>query len=615
MVVLLLAVLTLIGNKLLSQDVPITFRIENVESYLGDPVTTPWMFDNDDPGFITHDGNPFTYSPVGFYFHHNYAYKYFYSTSLVRPPNNPAKPYDSYCIEENLAYVDGVGGFRVEFDDYILTGVNKVNTENPGAPWNTIGESGDSRVYTGGTGRIYYNDGDGEDLVLTVENCVLRVLVHNPSALQMQIYFPAWQNNVGTGAGAFAEGWGIVNPALSDPAWVNTFADAEVDNRVEFLMSSFDHVIQNLYGYYSFDFGLRAAQNALNQGNALVPLGFVDPQLIDFPLLDVNFSFTDLVGGGPLADQSNLDVFLFLTAPDAAFPEASIPAAIKKWISQYWQFTTTLSSFNTSIVFDLTGLNFGDSDLWQILRKRTFSDEWELWGDITILDDNRIRANNVSGFSEWTVGSTEDNTLPVVLSSFTATYDAEAFVNLAWTTQSEANVSGYYVYRNQSTEYNTALLVSNLIEGTNTSNQHSYNFSDLDVEPDLTYYYWLSQEDLSGENTVYGPVSIVTHASPDPNDITIPEIITTIRNVFPNPGRNMSIDFTLAKTANISMTITNLRGQLVKHIYQGTKEIGEHHLYWDGTTDKGIRCASGIYFVEMRGAKAEPIRKKILLIK
>jgi hypothetical protein len=608
---LLTLLLCFMGTVLSAQVVPIRFGLDNVESMTpGPPYASPWVFDGDDPAFITHDGNPFTYSNDFLYNYHYYAYKFFYSTD---DPGIPAMdPTSSWCIEENLGYVDGVAGFRIEFQSYVLTGFQHANLINPGAPWSVAGQAGDIRTYTGGVGLIYHDkgDGNGEQLVLRVTDCVLRVKVHYPNTAAMQLIVPWWSTDIGSGQPTTVEGWGTVDVLNSDPNWAATFANPAVGNRIDFIMDSVDPVIQGNYGYYDFNLGLQSAPNAIDQANVIIPIDPFVPILIDLPQLDLQMQFNDAVGGGPLEELNDLSVFNTQDVPVGNFP-----GAILSVLPRFWQFNTTLGSFSTDITFDLTGMNFGNPANWQILRKSDLENDWLPWGDITVIDANHIRANNVTAFSEWTIGSTEDVTLPVELSSFTAIASAQGFVSLAWTTQSESNVHGYQIYRNSSESLSEAILVSNLIEGTNTSSVQHYTFTDAEVETANTYYYWLQQLDLSGAEHFYGPIMVTLTGEPGDPEIPVPVLVTGINSIFPNPGSEVTLDYALAKDSNISVSVYNLRGQMVKRLFAGFKNQGSYFLQWDGKDANGNSCPSGVYFFELNSGNGDKQRAKLLLIK
>jgi len=66
-------------------------------------------------------------------------------------------------------------------------------------------------------------------------------------------------------------------------------------------------------------------------------------------------------------------------------------------------------------------------------------------------------------------------TLPVVLTSFTATLMVQGKVRLDWVTQSETNLSGFRVLRNTVAEVSTAIAVSSLIAAANTSSTVVYS--------------------------------------------------------------------------------------------------------------------------------------------
>jgi len=89
-----------------------------------------------------------------------------------------------------------------------------------------------------------------------------------------------------------------------------------------------------------------------------------------------------------------------------------------------------------------------------------------------------------------------DETLPVILSTFTATF-LNNVPTLYWKTESETDNLGWYVYRNTENDFTNAKEISNLISGYGTtSEQHSYIYEDPDfiwenAQPGDTYWYWL----------------------------------------------------------------------------------------------------------------------------
>lgn len=208
--------------------------------------------------------------------------------------------------------------------------------------------------------------------------------------------------------------------------------------------------------------------------------------------------------------------------------------------------------------------------------------------------------------------TTDLHTLPVELSSFTAVVNAEQFVVLHWTTQSESNVAGYYVYRGDSNNLNSAQAVSPLIYATNTTSNMSYSFVDREVEPGV-WYYWLHNLDINGHSEFYGPV-IATITNTNEHDAPNVILPTAIRSIYPNPFSNRaSISYDLDKKAEVEIRIYNIKGMLIKTIGVGEKSIGAHNTEWDGRDNLGKECASGIYYVKLSTGTQHSFAKVVIV--
>ena len=595
---MVLAILSLAITGLWSQAAPLSFRVENVISHVpGPPVITPWMFDLDDPILFTHDGNPFTYKPSPDTDDtHNFAYWDF--SSIASPL------YTSYCTAENLDYVNGTDGFRIAFSDFTLSGFHKVNTVNPAAAWNIPGQAGDIRTYTNGVCELYHN----EALVLRLTDCVLRANVYYPTAAQIHglagLSPDNWVTDIGTGQPTEVTAWGTLDLAHSNPVWAATFTNFNAGNRVDFVMSSVDQVIQAQTGLYSFNLDLKKATFPIehDHANILAP-GTYNVQELDF-------HYTAIEQGGPHGNLNDLTVL-----EQSHEILGGLPEDVEEAHPKVWQFATTLNSFTADITFDLTGYNFGTSDQWVALRKADHSDTWQIWPNVSYLDENIIRANGVTGFSDWAIGKLGDDTLPVQLSSFNGVVSSTGSVNLNWATQSESELLGFSVFRAETQTLQSSSQVSPLIPATNTSNTSYYSYQDEEVFPDHTYYYWLQILDLEGIAQFYGPVIVLCTIQNTGNETPPLDLKTGIQSIFPNPGYFQSIKLYLEKDLDVSLQVYNLKGQKVKSLYHGNKAQGMHSLIWDGTNELGQDLPSGIYFVTFSAAGKPLGCQKFSLVK
>lgn len=209
----------------------------------------------------------------------------------------------------------------------------------------------------------------------------------------------------------------------------------------------------------------------------------------------------------------------------------------------------------------------------------------------------------------------QDETLPVELSSFTATVSGTNYVTLNWVSQSETNLRGYYILRAEATDQNSAQMVSPLIPATNTSQAQSYMFIDHDLYAPGVYWYWLECLDLDGVDQYFGPVAVDFIIS-DPNPPAIPSA-TELISVFPNPFNPCAyVLYSIGEDSggvDVQIKIYNSKGQIVRSHDAGSREPGIYRFIWDGTDNGGSVCSSGVYYFRMRAGRETYQRKAVLL--
>lgn len=242
-------------------------------------------------------------------------------------------------------------------------------------------------------------------------------------------------------------------------------------------------------------------------------------------------------------------------------------------------------------------------------------DTWGLYGALVPVVDSVVTLDGVDNLGSATqtrIWAFANPFVPVELSSFTASISADNFVNLMWTTQSETGVLGFYVLRHTQSELSSAIIVSELIPATNSSEQHSYVFQDTEIFEDGLYFYWLQNSDLNGAVQFHGPVSI--RISVTDNDVPDIPLVTELQAIYPNPFNPMAfLPFSLKEDALVNFEIYNARGQLMKRMPLGYKPAGYHRTQWDGRDEEGRNCGTGIYHIRMNVGNESYLRKAVLI--
>ena len=157
----------------------------------------------------------------------------------------------------------------------------------------------------------------------------------------------------------------------------------------------------------------------------------------------------------------------------------------------YWKLTNG-GLTSTTITFNYSESDVvGDENSYSLFR---YNGSWAPFSPITLnTTNNTVTANNVSVFSDWTLGV--DDPLPVELSSFTANVIGKS-VKLSWQTETEVNNYGFEIERSIA-KGNWEKI--GFVNGSGNSNsQKNYTFEDKNLIVGK-YHYRLKQLDNDGQ--------------------------------------------------------------------------------------------------------------------
>lgn len=117
----------------------------------------------------------------------------------------------------------------------------------------------------------------------------------------------------------------------------------------------------------------------------------------------------------------------------------------------------------------------------------------------------------------------------------------------------------------------------------------------------------------SGENLLFTDLINLNSFTPSDNQETIPTTFKLYKN-YPNPfNPSTTISFDLPKDCSVELNIYNIKGQLVRNIFNGSTKAGHHEFNWNGKTNTGLNAPSGIYFTKIKYEQQTQIGKMSLI--
>ncbi len=191
-----------------------------------------------------------------------------------------------------------------------------------------------------------------------------------------------------------------------------------------------------------------------------------------------------------------------------------------------------------------------------------------------------------------TLTVTACSTLPVTLTTLSATPKDNSTVILQWSTSSESNNRGFEIQR--STDGRNWSMIGFVNGAGNSSTTMNYSYKDENLSA-RHYYYRLKQIDIDNR-FVYSPtVSAILDGK---------ETFVLEQN-YPNPFRNETIlKFTLPRASKVNLSLFDMNGRLVKTLINGSKESGTHAISFNAGS-----LSSGLYYYRLQTGDFSAVKK------
>jgi len=119
---------------------------------------------------------------------------------------------------------------------------------------------------------------------------------------------------------------------------------------------------------------------------------------------------------------------------------------------------------------------------------------------------------------------------------------------------------------------------------------------------------------VSSSDSIAFDVTWRVQAGVQNSDDVIPALSALTLSCYPNPFSNsLELEYTIKDAAEVSFTIYNLRGQIVRSFIPTAKHAGTWVENWDTKDDRGNACPTGTYIIRFNAGNGSILRKSVLI--
>jgi parallel beta-helix repeat protein len=187
-------------------------------------------------------------------------------------------------------------------------------------------------------------------------------------------------------------------------------------------------------------------------------------------------------------------------------------------------------------------------------------------------------------------------------------------LTISWTWNTEADFYRYIVWKDTVSGFTP--WAGNIIAEPDTDFIYDFNWDRFH-----NYYYRVAAYDNQGNLSLASSELAVINVGIWGEPSNLP-YTTYIETNYPNPFNNATtIVYFVAdvgpQPAEIEITVYDIGGRLIRKLYSGREEAGEHRISWDGRDDNNRELSSGVYFARISQWGIDFINhpRKLVLVK
>lgn len=196
---------------------------------------------------------------------------------------------------------------------------------------------------------------------------------------------------------------------------------------------------------------------------------------------------------------------------------------------------------------------------------------------------------------------------PSTPQNFTVTGNVGDPPTCSWSANIELDLAGYKLYKNEAgsgwalfrtLDKNTTSYTDNSViigSGGKFSDNVCYKVSAYDITNQESTQSWPRCKPLGG----------VSKQMAD-NELELIPNIYTIDPAFPNPfNPSTRISYQLPNESQVSLSIYNLQGYLIRSLVSSKQDAGYYKTFWDGLNNAGESVSSGMYLIMINASSRE----------
>ncbi len=258
----------------------------------------------------------------------------------------------------------------------------------------------------------------------------------------------------------------------------------------------------------------------------------------------------------------------------------------------------TIETFSTTAFLNVTGLIPGHTYWWRV----------------AVSNDNGATYGAWSTVASFAVHPGASAVMPRIGSPSNTMTIATSTPTLSWVVPAESESVLTYDLRYASTEAGLESSAT-ILEGLMTP------FTQLSELVAGDYFWQVRSRSTNGDISPYSPVGEFTTTASfsvgvEDEEITFGELPTSFElgQNYPNPfNPSTTIEFRMSESANVSLKVYNVLGQVVKTLVSGTMPSGVHHVTWDARDETGSPVSSGLYLYRMESTGFSTSKTLVLM--